>query len=95
MTRDTFGFAQKSTHCRVGNEGRDLFKDPATDSGMKKSAKGRLAVLRLNNGELEVVNQASPMMEASSLLQPVWRNNVQMRYQSFENVRQRARGEIL
>ena len=43
-TRDTFGFAVKSTYGEVNGEGREIFKDPVTDNGIKKSARGRLCV---------------------------------------------------
>jgi nicotinamide phosphoribosyltransferase len=43
-TRDTLGFAVKSTYGEVNGLGRDIFKDPVTDSGVKKSARGRLCV---------------------------------------------------
>jgi nicotinamide phosphoribosyltransferase len=43
-TRDTFGFAMKATYGEVKGEPREIFKDPATDNGTKKSAKGLLAV---------------------------------------------------
>lgn len=43
-TRDTLGFAMKATYCEVNGEPRDIFKDPITDKGEKKSAKGKLAV---------------------------------------------------
>lgn len=46
-TRDTFGFAMKATYVEVDGEGREIFKDPITDGGMKKSAKGLLQVYRL------------------------------------------------
>jgi nicotinamide phosphoribosyltransferase len=39
LTRDTFGFAVKATWGQVNGVGRELFKDPITDSGVKKSAK--------------------------------------------------------
>ncbi len=43
-TRDTFGFAMKATYGEVNGETREIFKDPKTDNGVKKSAKGLLAV---------------------------------------------------
>lgn len=46
MTRDSFGFAMKATWGQVDGVGRDIFKDPITDSGLKKSAKGLLRVER-------------------------------------------------
>lgn len=41
-TRDTLGMAMKATYCEVDGKGIDIYKDPATDSGTKKSAKGLL-----------------------------------------------------
>lgn len=45
VTRDTFGFAMKATNVVINGEERAIFKDPITDNGTKKSAKGRVAVL--------------------------------------------------
>ena len=45
-TRDTFGYAMKSTLCVVNNEERQIFKNPKTDDGTKKSQKGRVAVFK-------------------------------------------------
>lgn len=45
-TRDTFGFAMKSTWIQINGEGRDIFKDPKTDNGIKKSLRGRIKVTR-------------------------------------------------
>ena len=43
-TRDTFGFAVKSTYGVIDGTAFNIFKDPKTDSGIKKSAKGLLRV---------------------------------------------------
>lgn len=45
-TRDTFSFALKSTYARINGEEHMLFKDPITDSGIKKSQKGMVTVYR-------------------------------------------------
>lgn len=44
-TRDTFGFALKATHTIQNGKEIMIFKDPKTDSGMKKSARGMCAVV--------------------------------------------------
>lgn len=44
-TRDTFGFAVKSTYSVVNEKERFLFKDPKTDDGTKRSQRGMVAVL--------------------------------------------------
>jgi nicotinamide phosphoribosyltransferase len=43
-TRDTYGYAVKATAGAVNGQLKEIFKDPKTDSGMKKSAKGFLAI---------------------------------------------------
>jgi len=45
QTRDTFGFALKSTLCRINGEEKQIFKDPKTDDGTKKSQKGAVVVI--------------------------------------------------
>lgn len=49
-TRDTFGIAMKATYVEVDGEGREIFKNPVTDDGTKKSATGLLSVLKTENG---------------------------------------------
>lgn len=97
VTRDTFGFAMKATWCEVNGESRNLYKDPITDSGIKKSAKGRLAVLRVpgstmsyDSGELYLVNEATPEDEARSELKPVWENGHFIREYTFREIAQRV-----
>jgi nicotinamide phosphoribosyltransferase len=43
-TRDSFGMAVKSTYGEVNGAGREIFKSPKTDSGIKNSAKGLLRI---------------------------------------------------
>jgi nicotinamide phosphoribosyltransferase len=74
VTRDTYGMAIKATWVEVDGEDRNIQKDPVTDNGLKKSAKGRLAVLRTSQGELTLVNEATPGQELSSELRPVFSN---------------------
>ena len=87
-TRDTFGSAVKATWAEVDGVGYDLQKDPVTDSGLKKSAKGRLAVQRDETGELYLVEQATPEQEAVSELKTVWKDGEFVVWQDFVNVRE-------
>lgn len=48
-TRDTFGYAVKSTLCVINGIEKQIFKNPKTDDGTKKSQKGRVAVFRQGN----------------------------------------------
>lgn len=87
VTRDTFSSAMKATWAEINVKGHDLLKDPITDTGMKKSATGRLAVVRNEDGELALIERATPQDEARSLLEPVWANGQFLRTQSFNDVR--------
>lgn len=58
-TRDTFGMAMKATWVNVNGEGREIFKDPITDDGTKKSAKGLIKVKKDKNGKYELIDQVS------------------------------------
>lgn len=64
ITRDTHGFAVKSTYGEVlgasGNRvGVEIFKDPKTDDGLKKSAKGLIAVYQDADGNFHMEDQAT------------------------------------
>jgi nicotinamide phosphoribosyltransferase len=87
VTRDTFGSAMKATWVEIDGQGRAIQKNPITDTGLKKSATGRLAVTLDIFGDLALIEQATPEEEAASLLQPVWEDGAFVRYQSFADVR--------
>jgi len=83
-TRDTFGFAMKATYVEVNKpkfagdfnpEGREIFKDPITDDGTKKSATGLLAVFENEiNGSYELVDHCDWNTEESGELKVIYRN---------------------
>lgn len=87
-TRDVFGSAIKATWTEVDGIGYDLQKDPITDDGLKKSAKGRLAVQRDEAGELYLIEQATPEQEAASELKTIWKDGEFVRHQTFAEVRE-------
>jgi len=91
VTRDTHGFAMKATWVQINGEGKAIYKDPKTDDGLKKSAKGRLAVLLDEQGEMALINEATPQQEAASLLRPVWRDGDFVYEENFAQIRERAR----
>jgi len=99
-TRDTFGFAMKATYAEVRdlltNEVYELeiFKDPITDDGTKKSARGLLMVDETIDGNYELVDQVEWEEEGSGALKTIFLDG------SFENkttlteVRERLAGKI-
>ena len=79
-TRDTFGFAMKATYVEVDGEGREIFKDPITDDGTKKSATGLLKVTKEDGtlvlhdkqtsdegGELEIIYENGKFFNETTL----------------------------
>lgn len=50
VTRDTFMFALKATYTVVDGVERFIFKDPKTDNGVKKSQRGKVAVVKDSEG---------------------------------------------
>jgi len=87
VTRDNFGFAMKATSGVVSGERRDIFKDPKTDNGVKKSARGLLRV-GSNESGLFLSDNQTPEQEAGGLLQPVFLNGKLLKIQSLSEVRE-------
>jgi nicotinamide phosphoribosyltransferase len=76
----------KATWAEIDGVGVNVFKDPVTDDGTKRSATGRLAVRKTREG-LTLIEQADPHQESYSQLQPVWEDGKFLQHQSFEDVR--------
>jgi len=91
ITRDTFGMAIKATFGVVNGEERELFKDPKTDNGIKKSAKGRIRVAYNEAGELELYDQQTlnDMLSKPNAMQPVFVNGVQYNKPTLAEIRAR------
>jgi nicotinamide phosphoribosyltransferase len=91
-TRDTFGFAMKSTLCVIKGTEKLIFKDPKTDDGTKKSLKGRVIVTKEKN-EPYVANDGYSLSDVISKdqLTEVFRDGKLLVDQSFEQVRALAK----
>ncbi len=85
-TRDTFGFAIKATYGIVNGEPREIFKDPITDNGSKKSARGLLRVDRVGNNFV-LKDQVNLEDEASGELRTVFLDGVLDNQQSLADIR--------
>jgi len=85
-TRDTFGFAMKATYVEVNGEGRAIFKDPITDDGTKKSAKGLIQVFE-ENGMLTYKDECTLVEEKEGLFQTVFKDGKLVREQSLQEIR--------
>jgi nicotinamide phosphoribosyltransferase len=93
VTRDTYGFAMKATYGEVNGEPRNIFKDPKTDDGTKKSAKGLLAVFESENG-LILKDECTWEEEKQGLLQTVFENGTIVNEQSLSEIRQRINVQL-
>lgn len=71
-TRDTYGFAAKGAWFETEEGQFNIYKDPATDDGTKKSLKGLCAVFRDGNNEYFVETECSDEDEASGELQIIY-----------------------
>ena len=87
-TRDTFGFAMKATSVVVNGERRKIFKDPITDDGVKKSAKG-LVKVELQNGEYVLVDQVTPKEENTGELQVIYEDGQFVNQVNIQEIRER------
>ena len=96
VTRDTYGFAVKSTYGETKSRGGiPIFKDPATDGGgTKKSAYGLLRVRKDGNGELVLDENVSWEEEQGGELQTIFSNGRIGRQQTLSDIRQRLEGYL-
>jgi nicotinamide phosphoribosyltransferase len=88
-TRDTFGFAMKATYGEVNGVGREIFKQPKTDSGMKNSARGLLRVDRNAVGELTLKDGQTWAQESGGELKTRFLNGKLLNTEDLATLRQR------
>ncbi|MEM6517201.1 MAG: nicotinate phosphoribosyltransferase [Bacteroidota bacterium] len=85
-TRDTFGFAMKATYGEVNGKGREIYKDPITDDGTKKSAKGLIKIEKIN-GQYHLIDQISWEDEKDGELREVFRDGKIVKEYSLKEIR--------
>jgi nicotinamide phosphoribosyltransferase len=84
----------KSRHIVTENdnyyvESREIFKDPITDDGTKKSKKGLLRVIEDNTGILMCKDQQIWAEEQTGLLTTVFKDSKLIKTTTLEEIRQR------
>lgn len=94
VTRDTLGWAMKATAGEVNGEFREIFKDPATDDGMKKSAKGYIAVHEGPNGTFTMKDQATKEEFQNCAYREVFRDGKILIEQNLADIRARVDASI-
>jgi nicotinamide phosphoribosyltransferase len=93
-TRDTFGFAMKATYGEVEGVGRAIFKDPKTDRGDKKSAKGLLAVGYDIHHNIELRQNTTWANVKDCLYEEVFRNSEITKVATLKEIRERVRNGL-
>ncbi|MDH2997248.1 nicotinate phosphoribosyltransferase [Pasteurellaceae bacterium LFhippo2] len=83
-TRDTLGFATKATAITINGVEKAIFKNPKTDNGLKKSQKGRVKVISLDEyiDELTVESDFS-----DDLLEVIFENGQLVKTTTFDQIR--------
>ena len=94
-TRDALGYAVKATAGAVNGQIREIFKDPKTDNGMKKSAKGFLAVKKDAFGKYFLKDQVSQEeAENETELKEVFRDGKLLIDEKLSDIRARLLATI-
>jgi len=99
-TRDTLGFAAKGAWFEVETlaaghkaikikKSYNIYKDPVTDDGTKKSLKGLLCVSQNTNGEYVVATECTWEEESQGLLQTIYEDGKFYNQQTLEQIRSR------
>jgi nicotinamide phosphoribosyltransferase len=103
-TRDTFGFAMKATYVEITHkaesgspafavEGKEIFKDPITDDGTKKSATGLLQVTT-GEGGYKLIDRQTWAGEFAGSLQMIYMNGEFHNTVDLATIRQRVQSAI-
>lgn len=108
-TRDTFGFAIKATYGEVEEDflataesiergtrtvGREIFKDPVTDDGTKKSAKGLLRVDYTDTDskqKLQLIQQCDWKSANEGALEVVFKDSKLVKETTLDEIRDRLK----
>lgn len=93
-TRDTFGYALKSTLTIINGKEKQIFKNPKTDDGTKKSQKGHVAVLK--EGKSYTFRDGLSLNDTISgdQLREVFRDGKLLIDESFSEIRARLAAHV-
>lgn len=86
LTRDSMGFAIKATYGVVNGTGHEMFKNPKTDNGTKKSARGLLRVDK-EDGNFVLRDRVQWQDEAGGELVQVYHTGTFSHEQTLNDIR--------
>lgn len=90
-TRDSLGFAAKASWFEADGKQYNIYKDPVTDDGVKRSLKGLLCVVGNETGfnDIKVYEECTPEQEERGLLQVIYENGKFYNQCTLEEIRNR------
>lgn len=94
-TRDTFGIAFKATYCEVNGEEHEVFKQPKTDTGFKRSQRGMVAVYRDEDGTIRAKEHLNREQfyemynNGEMLMRPIFENGHMVVTENINDIRSR------
>lgn len=95
LTRDSAGFAAKGAWFEVkdenGTKGYNIYKDPITDDGTKKSLKGKCAVFKDEKGEYFVQTECTDEVEESGELHTIYEDGRFYNQTTLNEIRERIK----
>lgn len=94
VTRDTDGQAMKATAVIINGVLREIWKDPVTDSGLKKSHVGLLRVDEREDGRLEVRQKVSWAEEAGGFLETIYLDGEITRITTLAQIRELVESQL-
>jgi len=77
----------KATYSEINGNPINIYKDPKTDDGTKKSAKGLLAVVSDEQGNFTLKDECSKGTESLGCLQPVFKDGKLLQETSLSEIR--------
>lgn len=96
-TRDTHGIAMKATYCEVNDNGEikriPIYKQPKTDDGTKKSAKGLLMVERIGD-KYSLRDECCWKEERRGCLETVFKDGKLLIETSLKEIRNRVKKDL-
>lgn len=108
LTRDSAGYAAKGSWFEVKTteesdnakgyndviKSYNIYKDPITDNGTKKSLKGKCAVFKDDKGEYFVQTECTDEIECSGELKIIYENGKFYNQTSLTEIRERLQATL-
>lgn len=101
-TRDTFGFAMKATYVELSDQnlntkkiGREIFKNPVTDDGTKKSATGLLCVTYDNENGYMLADKVTWDGEANGVLKTIYKEGSMFNQTTLTEIRNKLKIDLV